>query len=539
MKDRMRARYRMGWLPLGLLTLALAGFRAQADAASPMPEIATRDGRHALMVDGAPFLILGAQVNNSSAWPAMMDKVWPAIDDIHANTVLVPIAWEQVEPTEGHFDFSYLDSLLAQVRARNLRLVLLWFATWKNNSPSYAPEWVKLNNTRFPRLIDASGRQLDSLSPHAPATLQADKKAFVQFMRHLREADPQHTVILVQVENEAGTYGSPRDFSSAAQKLFTARVPAEIVRALGKREGTWQQVFGADADEYFHAYSVAHFINEVAAAGKSEFPLPMYANAALRDPFNPGKAGQYESGGPTDNVIGVYKAAAPALDLVAPDIYMPDSERYTRVLDLYHRADNPLFVAETGNDAPYARYVFAALGHQAIGFAPFGIDYTGYSNYPLGAKVVNREAIEPFARIYQLLAPLSREIAALNFQGRAWGVSENPKEPQVQLDLSPGWRATVSYGLPQFGMDPPKGNPTPIGGAFIAQLSPNEFLVTGCHARVSLLSSTRAHVARVEEGVYREGAWQFLRVWNGDQIDSGLNLTSCPATLRVRFAEYR
>jgi beta-galactosidase GanA len=493
-----------------------------------------------LKVDGAPFLILGAQINNSSAWPAMLPQVWPAIEDIHANTVLVPIAWEQIEPTEDHFEFSFLDTLLEQARTRNLHVVLLWFATWKNNSPSYAPEWVKLNNTRFPRLLDASGRMLESLSPHVAATLEADKKAFAQLMRHLRDVDPQHTVIMVQVENEAGTYGSARDFSPRAQKVFDAAVPPKLTRALGKKAGTWKEVFGADADESFHAYAVASFVNDVAAAGKAQYPLPMYANAALRDPFNAGKAGQYESGGPTDNVIPIYKAAAPALDLVAPDIYMPDYERYTRVLELYHRPDNALFVAETGNDPTYARYAFAALGQQAIGFSPFGIDYTGYSNYPLGAKVVNRDTLEPFVRNYRLLAPMAREIAARSVEGKVWGVAENPKEAQRQLDLSPGWRATIGFGLEQFGTDPPKSNSTPSGGVLIAQIAPDEFLVTGFHARVSLSASdSRKHVARVEEGRYRDGVWQFLRVWNGDQIDWGLNFTAVPAVLRVRFAEYK
>src|SRR5581483_6578960 len=188
--------------------------------------------------------------------------------------------------------------------------------------------------------VDASGQMLESLSPHMAATLEADKKAFAQLMGHLRDADPQHTVIMVQVENEAGTYRSVRDFSPHAQKLFDAPVPTKLVRALGKQAGTWKAAFGADADEFFHAYSVASFINEVAAAGKAQYRLPMYANAALRDPFNPGKPGQYESGGPTDNVIGIYKVAAPSLDWVAPDIYMPDYERYARVLELYHRPDN-------------------------------------------------------------------------------------------------------------------------------------------------------------------------------------------------------
>jgi beta-galactosidase GanA len=315
-------------------------------------------------------------------------------------------------------------------------------------------------------------------------------------------------------------------------------VPAKLAR---KKSGTWKDVFGDDADELFHAYSVASFINEVAAAGKAQYRLPMYANAALRDPINPGKPGQYESGGPTDNVIGIYKVAAPALDLVAPDIYMPDYERYARVLELYHRPDNALFVAETGNDAPYARYAFAALGQQAIGFSPFGVDYTGYSNYPLGAKVINRETLEPFARNYALLAPMAREIATLSFEGKVWGVAENPKEPQRQLELGKGWHATIGFGQEQFGPEPPKGNPTPSGGVLIAQLAPDEFLVTGFHARVSLqpASESHKHLARVDEGAYRDGVWQFVRVWNGDQIDWGLNFTAAPTVLRVRFANYR
>ena len=513
---------------------------AQIAAAAELPKLISRDGRQMLTVDGAPYLILGAQVNNSSAWPAMLPKVWPAIADVHANTAVVPIAWEQIEPTEGRFDFSFLDQLLREAREHNVRLVLLWFGTWKNNGPNYAPEWVKLNNKRFPRLVDATGKTFNSLSPHTPATLQADKKAFVAFMRHLREADSQHTVIMVQVQNEAGTYGAVRDFSPTAQKLFNAAVPAKLTRALGKKAGTWQQVFGADADEFLHAWATASFIGEVAAAGKAEYPLPMYVNAALRDPLNPGKPGQYSSGGPTDNVLDIYKAAAPALDFIAPDIYLPEYEKYVRVLEQYKRPDNALFVAETSNSPAYARYFFTTLGHQAIGFSPFGFDYTGYANFPLGAPKFDRESLEPFAFNYRLVAPMARLLAELSFKGKVWGTSEDPKTPSQEFDLGPGWRAKVGYGQPQFGWDPPQGNPVPSGGALIAELAPNEFLVTGVHARVYINStgSKTMQMARVEEGTYQDGKWQFLRVWNGDQTDWGLNFTSVPQVLRVRFAPY-
>lgn len=450
--------------------------------------IVHKDGRYALFVDDAPYLMLAAQVNNSSAWPAMLPKVWPAVEYLHANTVEMPVYWEQLEPQPGRFDNTLVDTLLAQARAHHVHLVLLWFGTWKNGSGHYMPEWMKLAPERYPRMIDSKGRPVDSPSPHAAETLKADIRAFTALMRHLKATDPQRTVLMVQVENEPGTWGSIRDYSPAARKLFEGPVPAELLTPLHKETGaasaTWRDAFGPDAGEFFHAWSVAHYVGQVAAAGKAVYPLPLYANASLRDPIHPGPAGSYESGGPTDNVIPIWKAAAPALDLVAPDIYVSDSPRYLKILDLYGRADNALFVPETGNAAAYSRYFFSALGHQAIGFAPFGIDYTGYTNAPLGTSRLNEEALAPFALNYRLLGPMDREIARLNFEGKLQAVAEEKDKPSQTLQFGP-WDVVVSYGLPQFGPgNQPPGNPEPTGRALVAQLAENRFLVAGFFCRV-------------------------------------------------------
>ncbi len=529
------------------LAYALLASAAPVIAAADMPRLVTDHGRHALLVDGAPFLMLGAQVNNSSAWPAALPKIWPTIDRLDANTLEVPIAWEQIEPREGQFDFSFLDQLLAEAKAHDVRLVLLWFGTWKNTAPGYAPSWVKLDNKRFPRMIDDKGQAAYALSPFAQTTLDADRAAFVRLMTHLKGADPDHRVIMMQVENETGTYGVPRDHSPAAERAFEAPVPAEIVRRLGVHGGSWASVFGADADEQFHAWAIARYVDAVAAAGKAVMPLPMYVNAALADPFKTQDPKSYAAGGPTHQVLAMWKAAAPHIDAIGPDIYKSDFAIYMKYLDLYGRPDNALFVPETGNATAYARHFFAVVGRGGIGFSPFGMDQTGYFNFPLGAAKLDAETIEAFAANYRLFRPMQRVWAKLAYQGHVWGVSE-PTAPEAehrQVMALGRWRATATFGQGQFGIDPPTGNPTPSGGVAIAELGPDEYLVTGYHARVTFdLPAPKAGehmiIDRVEEGHFdTQGQWVFERVWNGDQTDYGLNFTSVPQLLKVKLATYR
>ncbi len=511
-----------------------------------MPQLVEKDGRHALLVDGAPFLVLGLQAHNSSGWPAMLPKVWPAVERLHANTLEIPIYWEQFEPEPGRFDTSTVDILIKEAREHHVRLVLLWFGTWKNGSSHYMPLWMKKDPARYPRMVDANGRRVDSPSPHAAATLEADVRAFSALMRHLKTVDPVRTVILVQVQNEPGTWGGlVRDHSPEAEKLFAGAAPGEVVQALGVKApagATWSQAFGHDADEYFHAWSIARFIDQVAAAGKKEYALPMYVNAALRDPIKPGPAGTYETGGATDNVIPIWKAAAPSIDLLAPDIYMDDGVRYRKVLEQYARPDNALFVPENGHAPWYAHMFFAALGRQAIGWAPFGLDYTAYAKAPIGAPVVDDETLAPFALNYILVAPMMREAARLSFEGKLQAVAEESGEHTQTMDLGE-WKAVVTYGVPAFGFgyDPP-GNPEPIGRALVGELGENQFVVTGAFCRVDFQSTDatqkQREFVRVEEGAFDDGVFKPTRIWNGDETDWGLNFSSGPQIVRVTLGTY-
>jgi hypothetical protein len=524
-----------------LLFIAVAGLVSKAADA---PKFVEKDGRWALLVDGRPYLMLGGQVHNSSAWPTELSRVWKALAELHANTVEAPVYWEQIEPQPGKFSWDNVDLLVKGAREHNLHVVLLWFGTWKNGNMHYVPEWVKTDTNRFPRVIRADGEPIDVLSASSRSNLEADKAAFTALVRHLKALDgDQHTVLLVQVENESGIIGSPRDFSPESNKEFAGQVPADMLAAAHKQPGTWREVFGGEADELFQLYHQAHYLDEIAAAGKAEFDIPLYMNvwlsyppAELPERQAPIPGIQYPSGGAVQRWVGLWRTLAPSVNAIAPDIYGDDAGFVRAVLAAYHRPDNPLLVPEIAKRDSFARYDFLALGEGAVGIAPFGID-------PRGWNILGDVPAAAHARNFALLAPMAREIATLNFEGKLKASMEEVGRAQQQLDFG-SWQATISYGFPQQDGRRPPGTNDAHGVALVAQLGQDEFLVTGVDVSVSFhlpgrLPGMRMQILAAEEGSYQDGVWKRVRLWNGDETDRGLQFQADDAAVvRVKLGRF-
>jgi hypothetical protein len=511
-------------------------------AQTEMPRVVERAGRHALMVDGAPYLVLGVQLHNSSAWSSVLPKVWPWVENMHANTVEAPVYWEQMEAKEGTFDFSQVDELVREGREHHVLLILLWFGTWKNGQMRYTPRWVKTDDARFPRMRDAHGEPIEVLSANAPGTLAADKKAFAALMRHLKEIDgDRHTVIMVQVENESGAIGSVRDFSALADRSFNGPVPTELTRKLHLSGGTWKQVFGGDADEEFQAWAVSTYIDAVAKAGKAEYPLPVYCNVWLSYPIhelperqirNPGVT--YPSGGAVGPMLDLWKAESPNIDIIGPDLYSSDATFVADTLRTYGRADNALWIPEARSSDDFARYFFSALGAGAIGFSPFGIDRIDQA--PASGEQPGLHA-ENFA----LVEPMQRVLAALNFEGKLKTAVEQDGQPLQTLDFGK-WQAVVALGFPRGDGAAPPGTKDLHGRALVAQLGVDKFLVTGVDASISFRLTNPGHdhvqILQAEEGHYSDTTWQPLRIWNGDETDRGLNFRHHPTSVQIELGTF-
>jgi beta-galactosidase GanA len=532
--------------------LVPASLAAQSPAAQEMPRMAHQDGRYALMVDGRPYLMLGAQVSNSSGWPEKLSALWPMAAAMHVNTLEVPVYWEQLEPSEGKFDDTVVDNVVEQARAHHVRLILLWFATWKNGKMHYAPEWVKNDTKRFPRMITPAGLPIDVLSPNSPTNYTADAAAFAHLMAHLRQIDgTQHTVIMMQLENEPGALGAVRDFSPMAQKQFEANVPPEIAQALHKPAGNWKALFGDDADEALAAYATANYIDKVAEAGKKQMNLPMYVNNWLKSPRAypissiPGV--DYPSGGPTYNKLDIWKAAGPHIDVIAPDIHVPGVQGFKNVMQQFTRPDNPLFIPETdgygatrGNDGQ-GRLEFLALGAGSFGFSPFGIDRVTFG--PDGKLDVERQGL---AENNRLLVPSGDVIAQLQYEGKIQTAVEEPGLAQIELPFG-DWTALVSFP-PAFDSAVPNDGGSPsarlkMGRVLIAPIATDEFLVIGIDAQVSFHrtvhpQTVQTQFLRVQEGHYEGSDWKPGRLWNGDEADSGLFFSSPGAVLHVKLGTF-
>jgi len=505
----------MKWIAIAFVTLTLAA----------QPQLKRSGTATQLLVDGKPFLILGGELHNSSASSLeYMRTVMPRLNGWGMNTVLATVSWELLEREEGRFDYALVDGPLREARARNLRLVLLWFGSWKNGVSTYAPLWVKADVERFPRARDRQGKPFDVITPVSDAARDADARAFAALMRHLKEADgAQQTVLMVQVENEVGLLGDSRDRSPQAEAVWGRAVPKELLAALKRSAGTWPEVFGntPEGDETFMAWHYARYIDRVTEAGKREYPLPMYVNAWLvQYPGEP--PGRYPSGGPVAKVMDIWKAAAPHIDLMAPDIYLPD---FRAVCAEFARAGNALFIPEARPDRRAGARAFYAFGrHDAIGFSPFGIDG-------------GRADLNSLGEAYRMLSDLAPLIAEQQGKGTMTAFLQQEREDKATAELG-GYRWNVNY--PEV-----KEGDTPQGYALVIGTGKDEFVVAGAAVTIRFASAAEGQTARIgsiDEGRYIEGKWSPMRRLNGDENGGGewLRLPpGMPTMVRLRLYRVR
>lgn len=502
------------------------------------PHLERRGEATQLIVNGKPWLVLGCELGNSSSSSReYMKEIWPKLKESGVNTVLAAVSWEQIEPTEGEFDFSVVDGLLEDARANGMKLSLLWFGSWKNGITSYTPKWVKNDTVRFPLAKTPELRPLPILSTLGNETKEADAKAFAALMKHLKEVDSSdQTVVMMQVENEVGLHGHPRDFSPLAEEAYRGEVPTALTEWLDAhkdellpetkeawekngclKQGTWEEIFGANdrTAEIFMAWNYAGYMDRISEAGKAEYDIPVFVNAWIVQPEDT-RPGNYPSGGPQAQNHDIWRAAAPNIDILSPDIYLND---FPGIANLYSRGGNTLFVPESHSGqkgAANAAYAIGALN--AIGYSPFGFE-----------RNCNDDSNATFRQFYHKASSIADKILKAQEEGRIGAIWLKGSDPEHVKDEIKLGDVRICCELVSSGMRN-GGAPQLTGGSYdpdavgymIAIQEEDGLLFLASNVRVTFLpESGNGYVglAKVTEGDFdAEGNWKEGRWLNGDEI---------------------
>ena len=533
-----------------------------------LPHLERKGNSARLVVNGKPMLLISGELHNSTCGGfEYMRPVWKRMADKNLNSVIATVSWELVEPVEGKYDFALVDSIIDGARKANLKLVLIWFGSFKNASSVYIPSWVKKDYEKYPRAKDELGKPLEILSTFGKVSADVDARAFAALMKHIKDVDSkEQTVVMMQVENEIGVLdnlgstpgNAKRDFCDAANEAYNKNVPQELINYLVqhkenlfpelykvwkangfKTSGTWEEVFGKSefkpdkndwkfysyyTEELFSAWNYAKFIETVAAAGKKEYLLPMYVNAWLKQPdtYWPGR---YPSGGPLPQVLDIYRAAAPSIDFIAPDIY---TDEFVWTCNEFTRGGNPLFIPETRGGELGAARAFFVFGEYGAGcFAPFGIDNSRYSEK------------DPLNESYETLRMISPLILENQGKGTMKGILVDTSSALQKFELG-DYKIEASLG----GRE--KSN---IAGGLIINIGENEFIAAGKGLDILFFpkdDSFRIAVDKVDEGIFENGIWIPKRRLNGDEVHastwsgSGLKLPSNNVSIqRISIYKYK
>lgn len=529
-----------------LVALSLSAFTtgySQVRPADPsVPHLEKRGAATQMIIDGKPYLMLVGELANtaSSNLDEMQTNVWPMLaGKVHANTIITGMAWAWVEPEEGKYDFTIADAAIANARKHDLHIIWMWFGSWKNGLSSFAPTWVKANQERFPRAKILDGKSVEVLTPLSENNRNADARAFAALMRHCREVDTTHRVVMVQVENEVGLLGDSRDRSDLASAAYAQPVPKQLIdyivqhreqlqpefrkvweAAGAKTAGTWADVFGQSpqAEEIFMAWYYARYADAVAQAGKQELPVPMYMNSWLVQDTDK-TPGDWPTGGPVEHNHDLYRAGAPGIDVLSGDFHGIDFvENATR----YTRFGNPLFTPEERASAEGIANAFLAYGHfKALGWSVIGIDSVQrlQGAAPGGVAQATAAPVDPanlpLSQAYNTLGQLAPFILEHQSKGTIEAVQLDKEHPDVKIKLGD---YTLNVGL-QRNRRALDVVPDIVGyGLFMAE-GPNDFLMVGNNVQVTFTPNAPGEIAGLawqEAGRFENGKWIRTRILGGD-----------------------
>lgn len=509
-----------------------------------MPRIERYQGVDTLIVNEEPFIILGGEIHNSSAsnLDFMEAEVWPYLKGMNLNTLIVPVYWECIEPQEGDFDFSLVRGIVERARQEGIKIVFLWFGLWKNAESMYVPQWMKTDQEKYFPVCTYYGKPINTISPLCQEAVMKDARAFQELMKYIKKIDDrEHTVIMVQIENEIGLLGTERDYGFEANKSFNQAVPSVISEHFHV-EGTWKEAFGENAEEYFSAYYFAKAIEYIAQAGKKIYELPFYVNAWLEQfPWRPGT---YPSGGPVMKMKEIWKLITPSIAFMAPDIYVSYAPK---VMDEYTHLDNPLFIPEIRKDAVVATYALYAVGGcHAIGIAPFGIEelkmppekIDKIPSHVLEALNIDITAFDVegsdkyLSKSYEII----NQIRPIYYQKRGTQnlqafIRKNSEDLGVVLSFDK-YDMQINYKR--------KERYQPESGGMVIQIGEDEFYIIGTSFNFQFLpkvgSYNTVNYVSVEEGQIKDGIWMSSRILNGDER-MHLKLKDMPGILRVKLCQ--
>ncbi len=422
-----------------------------------------------LEIDNKPMLILGAELSNSAATSeADINEVLPRMKALNVNTVLIPAQWDLIEPEEGKYDFTLIDTAIKKARECDLHLIFLWFGAWKNSMSCYAPIWFKEDVKRFPRAITRQGKPLEIASAFSKNVFQADNRVFSALMQHIRDVDEMYqTVIMMQVENEIGMLEDARDHSPEAEKAYSLPIPKDVCKVLKIGNGaTWKDSFGKDVygEEQFMAYHYARYVERLAQSARKIYDIPLYVNAAMNSRGR--KPGEYPSAGPLAHLADIWKLIAPSIDLLAPDIYDTGFKGWAKQYDMGKK--NPLFIPESrccDNSGVRALYVFGE--HEGVGFSPFAVDQCAESE---GQEI---------SRSYALLQELQPLLLKYRGKNAIRGVLLNQEDKETLIEDGDMTFTCRHYFTLPWDSRASNGSTWREGGATIIRLAKNDYLIAG------------------------------------------------------------